>query len=107
MINPALRLFHPGQHEALGTYSLVGWLLIRLKERETAGKMEIGKQGQLGLERDGQVDIREYWLLPSRTYTDRETRVGLQGLQRLQDTETDRETGRVARVAKVARYRDR
>ena len=77
-----------GQHEALGTYSLVGWLLIRLKERETAGKMEIGKQGELGLERDGQVDIREYWLLPSRTYT-------------------DRETGRVARVAKVARYRDR
>ena len=36
---------NPGQHEALGTYSLVGWLLIRLKERETAAKAEIEKQG--------------------------------------------------------------
>ena len=87
-----------GQHEALGTYSLVGWLLIRLKERETAAKAEIekqgdresqcDKQGELGLEREGQVDIPEYWLLPSRTYTDGQTDL-------------------VARVAKVARYRDR
>ena len=105
-----------GQHEALGTYSLVGWLLIRLKERETAAKAEIekqgdresqcDKQGELGLEREGQVDIPEYWFyLHEHTQMDRQT--WLQGLQRLQGTETDRQTGMVARVAKVARYRDR
>ena len=64
-------------HEALEMNFLVGWLLIRLKERETAEKTEIEKQGdresqcekqgELGLEREGQVDKPEYWLLPSKT----------------------------------------
>ena len=88
-----------GQHEALGTYSLVGWLLIRLKERETAAKAEIekqgdrqsqcDKQGELGLEREGQVDIPEYWLLPSRTYTDGQTDL-VAGVARYRDIQTDR-----------------
>ena len=103
-----------GQHEALGTYSLVGWLLIRLKERETAAKAEIekqgdresqcDKQGELGLERE-----RDKLTYPSigcylqgHTQMDRQT-----WLQGFQGTETDRQRGMVARVAKVARYRDR
>ena len=102
---------HPlrlGQHEALGTYSLVGWLLIRLKERETAAKAEIekqgdresqcDKQGELGLERER--DKLTYpsigYYLQGHTQMDRQT-----WLQGLQGTETDRQTGM------VARYRDR
>ena len=53
-----------GQHEALGTYSLVGWLLIRLKERETAAKAEIEKQG----DRESQCDKQGEYL-----YTDGQT----------------------------------
>ena len=92
-----------GQHEALGTYSLVGWLLIRLKERETAAKAEIEKQG----DRESQCDKQGEYLsigccLRGHTQMDRVT-----WLQGLQGTETDRQTGMVARVAKVARYRDR
>ena len=68
------------------------WLVIKLKKRETAGKAEkqgdrerqCDKQGELGLEREGQVDIPEYWLLPSRTYTDGQTDL-IAGVERYRD----------------------
>ena len=44
-------------HLPLGTYSLVGWLLIRLKERETAAKAEIDKQG----DRESQCHKQGEW----------------------------------------------